>query len=447
MVCLLWGLLFTLVTPPFQAPDEPEHLFKMWNYTQGSVNYKLQDNWVGNNVPVSFAKIYYFYNQYRWTYKKIPLKETKYISTFKLDKNEQMFLRYNAPAYTPLSYFPAFLVLWVLKLLNIAPLLMTYLMRICFLLIYTALGYLAIKTTPCKKWMFFIMQTLPLLLVQAASINTDALFFGIIFVFYAYTLKLRFEESPNSSSEKITNKQICIWGALSVFITLLKFAYSPLFLLYFLIPKEKTECEKNYYRNFLILVVLNLLAIGLFMICVTGDNGYREFSYNKNISTSLVLADILRHPSDLLYAFFVTTKMYLKMNFYYTNMISSIGTTLAAIPMFATNSYWFLLLLSAFYKEDKETDMVLSLKEKFLMSGMILLCYALVLTSVYLVYQHYPFISAMQGRYLTPLLPAALLLFGFKKLKFNYKFVPAAIFFVSQFLLVVTLTCYIIMFY
>lgn len=437
---MFWGLLFTLITPPFQAPDEPEHMFKMWGYTQGSINYKLQDNWVGTYVPVGFAKMYYLYTPYRENFKKVPFEQTQYISTLKLEKNKQIFLRYNAPAYTPLSYFPAFLVLWVLKLLNIAPLLMTYLMRICFLLIYTALGYLAIKTTPCKKWIFFIMQTLPLLLTQAASINTDALFFGIIFVFYAYTLRLRFDKSI----ENISNKQICIWSGLASAICLLKFAYAPLLLLYFLIPKEKTECEKKYYTNFLLILLVNFIILLFFSASVLTNTGYRMALY-ATISNKQIIMEILTKPFEYLGAVLYSTKIYFENKLFSYEVITSFGTAMTV------NLYWLLLLLSVLYKQDEpkctSEGISFNIKSKAVLLTVIVTTYLAVLTSVYVLWQHFPFIRGMQGRYLTPVLPAFLLLLVFNKISLKNRFIPWVIVLVSQFLLFITILRFINNFY
>ena len=62
--CLFWGLIFVIVNPPFQAPDESEHFFKMWGYTQGTLRHTIKDGWAGIEIPKSIEKIYSFYSQY-----------------------------------------------------------------------------------------------------------------------------------------------------------------------------------------------------------------------------------------------------------------------------------------------------------------------------------------------------------------------------------------------
>ena len=442
-VCLFWGLLFAVLTSPFQAPDEPEHFFKMWGFTQGTLKYQLKDNWVGVYAPKNLVEIYKIYNQYRWTYKKIPTEVNFYMSKVPLDRQDKVFFKYNAPEYTPLSYFPSFLVLWVLKLLNVAPLVMTYLLRVSFLLTYIALGYVALKIIPCKKWMLFLVQTLPIVLSQSASINTDAIFFGIVFIFFAYTLKLAFDENI----KKIDKKEIVIWGILGVLVSILKFAYAPLLLFYFIIPKEKFENTKNYYKNFLFVLILQLLVLFLFSYCVMSKDVYRSEYYGINTKTSIIFWEMIKHPFEHLYGILYTTVMYIRMNFYYTNTISSIGTTFTTIPLFATNLYWFLLILSGVYSPLGEKKYFTNWKNNLIITVSLVFVYCMIVTSIYLVYQHYPFMRGMQGRYLTPLLPFLLLLLSFKNFRLENKIIPACIFVVSQFLLGVTLICYVVKFY
>ena len=192
---LLWGLIFLIVNPPFQAPDEPAHFFKMWGYTQGTLRHTIKAGWSGTELPESIERIYKFYSQYVYTNKKIPLIETVKYSKLPLNKDNKVFVKFIPTSYTPLSYFPSFIVLWVMKFLSIKPLLMMYILRFCSLLVYLSLTYFAIKITPCKKWLFLFFSLLPVNVYQAAAISTDGITLGVIMLFAAYTLKLAFDDS------------------------------------------------------------------------------------------------------------------------------------------------------------------------------------------------------------------------------------------------------------
>lgn len=41
VLSLIVGLFYLVINPPFQAPDEAQHMFKMWGYTQGTLRFKV----------------------------------------------------------------------------------------------------------------------------------------------------------------------------------------------------------------------------------------------------------------------------------------------------------------------------------------------------------------------------------------------------------------------
>ena len=51
----------------------------------------------------------------------------------KLEKDKTSFYVFTPTSYTPVSYFPIFLILWAMKLVSVPPLIMLYIMRLCSL--------------------------------------------------------------------------------------------------------------------------------------------------------------------------------------------------------------------------------------------------------------------------------------------------------------------------
>ena len=47
-ICLIFGLFFVFFNPPFQTPDEAQHFFKMWGFTQGTFNFKVLNGYSGD---------------------------------------------------------------------------------------------------------------------------------------------------------------------------------------------------------------------------------------------------------------------------------------------------------------------------------------------------------------------------------------------------------------
>lgn len=410
--CLLWGMLFLLVNPPFQSPDETEHLFKMWGYTEMSYNYKIKDGWRGQTLPESFAAMHKVYDAYRMSNNPVPFDVTLKASMLPLDKNNTEFLRFTPSSYTPVSYFPSFIVLWILKLINAAPLFMMYVLRFCSLLVYLALCYFAIKITPVKKILFFICTMMPVCVYQAASISTDGVTFGVIFLFLAYTFKLAFDDTV----EKINGKNLFYLGGLVVLIGILKFSYLPLCLVYFLIPQNKFDSFNTYLKSFALVLVISAVVSLIVVLPAVGSKGLIRYNYeNHLLSSSEVIKNIILHPVVYLQNVLKTIRHL--AYFMSQNVISSIGVTFAMIPPVISYFYWFLIFAGGYFYEKNEEFLRIDFIQKILVGAGVIFSFLIMITAVHIIYQTKGYILGLQGRYLTPLIPFAMLLFANKFVK------------------------------
>ena len=433
VICLLWGVIFLFINPPFQAPDEFEHFFKMWGYTQGTLRHEIQGGISGLELPESFVKLYDFYDYYRRIDTKLPFEATAQAGNIALEKGKTEFLSFNPSSYTPLSYFPSFIVLWFLKIFSIKPLMMLYIMRFCSLLVYLALCYCAIKITPCLKWTIWMFSLLPVNIYQAAAVSVDGLTFGLIVLFFAYTLKLAFDENIKN----IDIKRILLWGIMFAYICILKYAYFPLIVVYFLIPAEKFSSKKTYFKYLSIVAGICFGLICVFLSAVMSTPVLNEHTKTFLINDKIdLIKQIILSPFDYLKKVLVST--YILRGFLYRNIISSVSVFFKMIPFFAVNIAYISLILSVFYKTVKEQACKISLKQKGLIVAAILVSYLLIVTSVYLIYKSQTYIVGIQGRYLTPLILFGLIVFAFPKFNISNKIVPVFLFFVSQFLLLCT---------
>ena len=441
VICLFWGLVLLITNPPFQAPDEFAHFFKMWGYTQGTLRYQIKDGWTGIKISKNMKEIYYAYAKHVYSSEKIPLYKTITYSKLPLEKQEQHFVKIDPSSYLPISYFPSFIVLWLLKLFNVKPLCMMYILRFCSLLVYLSLMYGAIKITPTHKWLFLIFALLPINVYQAASISTDGITYGAIGIFIALTLKL----ASDGTITKLNKFHIFVWIFLITCIGLLKFAYFPLILLYFLIPTKKFKDKKTYYTNFLLTLAINIVIIIAFLLFSMHKPGMTEHVYNNQLLPSYeMIKKILSSPLQYI-KLVISSTWYLK-NFFFYNTISSVGGNLVMLPPFLLNLTWFILFVSAFCNKTNKEITALNFKNKELIVISIILSYLLIVTAIYIIYQTQPYITGIQGRYLTPFILLFLLLFDSKKGYISNKIIPILLTLISQVLLLLT-TIIIFMYY
>ena len=161
IICTFWSLLFAFFNPPFQAPDEPEHLYKIYGMSQGSWSFKkltqpIYENGEyigtvtksGNIFPNGLIDASLVtYDLHFSPYKKTSFQETREIAKIKLQKETQYFMNYGVPAYTPISYMPSVIFVWLLSLFNTTPFVILMVARLCSLFTYLIFGYYAIKIT------------------------------------------------------------------------------------------------------------------------------------------------------------------------------------------------------------------------------------------------------------------------------------------------------------
>ena len=112
ILCLLWGLIFLVVSPPFTGADECSHFWKIYLVSQGragsqkltsaAVNGILRDKVYvqsGAYVPMGMYKAGYKNIRTRWRdFEKTNLEETKEILSYPLEKDHLVFNSFPVPS-------------------------------------------------------------------------------------------------------------------------------------------------------------------------------------------------------------------------------------------------------------------------------------------------------------------------------------------------------------
>lgn len=145
---LLFGMLYAIITPPFQSVDEANHFLRSYAITEGQIVSTKQDTAVGSVLPASLLQLV---KKFQYLEKDITkqtsFKEIK--NSFAINNNSKIFTTYpNTALYSPAAYIAQSAGILCGKILHTAPLSMFYLARIFNLILYCILGYYAIKCTP-----------------------------------------------------------------------------------------------------------------------------------------------------------------------------------------------------------------------------------------------------------------------------------------------------------
>lgn len=449
--CFFWGMLFLIINPPFQANDEPEHMYKMYGFTQGTLNFQKKtvggETQKGLILPNNLVSV--AHQEMRLVMhplKKTSLSETKMLSKMPLNPQAKSFKSFHLPAYTPVSYFPEFVVLWVMKLINIAPISMMYVLRFCTLLTYLSMIYFAIKITPVKKWLFFAAAVVPQAIYLASAVNTDAIVTGFAFLATAYILYLAYDKSI----EKITTRQMVTVGLFLTLVNICKFPYIVICLLLLIIPKEKFFSSKSRFLFLLSVFLLNcaidFMLVGSALILL---NGEATTNSAGSVPAAMVVQAILYKPVQ--YAQFLFANFILGGDYYVQGIFALFGWSDIAVPAWVIHFYIILLIACGFVNDKNEPEMKLSVSRKTVLILIIVLmtlitaftCFVLLSENTVhglTIYRG----KLFQGRYWIPLLPIFALIFNCAKCRFNlkwFKFVTINLFNFLMFVCTIIILC------
>lgn len=425
---LFWGILFLIINPPFQASDEASHMFRMYGLSEGSMNIQKKnvagEIQAGLILPVNLVLISMQNHDMIYNTKvKTTFANTKKLFKIPLEPKKKAFCAFAVPYYTIISYFPAFIILWLMKLLNFTPILMMYALRFCTLLTYLTLIYFSIKITPIKKWLFFSASIVPVAIYFASSVSTDAIVTGIAFLALAYTFYLAFENSV----QRITLKQITVLASLLTLLSICKFPYITACLLIFIIPSDKFKNIKSRFSCFNYVLLINIfidVAIIGSTLLMSQDTVSINSNYNLPITKTLEL--VLTNPmffANLLYKNFILNGFY-----YVQGAFGLFGWGNIAVAPWIIYLYLIMLGACGVINDKNEQEFKITLWQK-LIFALIFILMTLITAFVGLAVFGKPFgpeififqAKLFQGRYWVPLLPLIFLIFNNNRARYNLK--------------------------
>ena len=429
--CLFWGILLVFINPLFQGFDESEHFYKIYAFSDGTLNFKKITSYTdgifmfkdpktfsAQIIPVSIVRIaveskalnpYIDENKIKHPPNKIKFSTIKQQSQYNLDKNFKTLVVHMIPSYTIVSYLPHTILLTLMKQLDTKPVFMIFLLRLCSLFLYTALIYTAIKITPVKKYLFLLLSITPLSIYLGSVISTDHLVIGLSFLLIAYILKLKYD----NNIKNITKKEIIFFSSLIFLLCVCKFTYLPMILLFFILPKEKFANPRKRITSFCLIFLLCVLWISSYVLynihIFSGTFSY----YYKNTTEGLI--SIFTQPSNYLISIIKT--IVINSNEYIQRTFCDFGFSDTQIHSCIIYAFIALIAFNVLFTDKQKAPF--NIKEKLIFVFIILSVLILTLTANYIIFVLSPegLIAGFKGRYLIPVLPLFFMLFDNDKLK------------------------------
>ncbi len=422
ILALVFGLVLVFITPPFQVPDEDQHIYR--SYQLAEFNIFQYDS----SVPNSLVKLFGNFSRMNSN----PLEKTsigEILSQKKVELNPQDRSQPFVPKYI-FPYLPQALGVFIGKTLDCSPILFLYMGRALNLLFSVGLIYLAIRITPFFKWIFLLLGLMPMTLFLCASLSKDAMIISLAFLLIALFLRFAYDHQ-----KKISTKDLVILFAISFLVATTRSIYAILIGMYLLIPLYKIGSLKKYIIIFMGLIITVFLAtqIGalkplfqpkaavsalpvinltlppsilsppaLTLIGNFNQSDLPQIPEGINFigQTHFILNNPIQYLGIMLNSLFIT-----KRTLYLDSFIGILGWLNQPLPKWHINLYLGILLITAFLYYNKKIE--IRLTDKLIILAMFITGVILIETGLYLTWtpvgQNY--IEGVQGRYFIPYAP------------------------------------------
>ena len=389
---VLVGSLSLMIQPILNVPDEVAHFARAESVSRGNIIVDSEQT------------------EYETIQSVLDLRDnvkTPYISsTIKEQKIDYTAAKIGHIAASNASflYFPQAIGILIAKILRLDVMWMLWLARFGNLLCYSISIGLALRITPKLKFVLFFIATLPMSIQQAASCNPDAIINASAILLIAYFLHLYC-----SKEKKITWKQIIIFFALSVIMTVSKVTNIFIAGLILLLPAEKfVHRKKAILMKCLIIGCVVVVGASFYLYTISFPTSYEHLVYLQSVNADS--SKQIQYIIGNFMSWFLKFVAALTNEFpQYINMLGEFGWLeygCSLIPLVAT----FLFGKICF----QESGIFINKINKVLLFLMVAGIYAVTCLAMYISWTPVGSseILGVQGRYFIPMFALASLLFA-----------------------------------
>lgn len=397
ILILVIGIALIFITPVGANYDEDTYMARIWEMGLGHVipnSYLSQDA----NFPNGFISISY---RRQLNLPVVRLEDIKQQMQQKIDWGNTVAVNTRAVYFPTLFAIQAVLIRFFGTFLNLPIAMLYYIMRLSYLIIYCLLVYFTIRVLPFGKWAFGTITIAPMCLIQAASVSSDSIIFGIAFLFIAWIVRL-----SNKSIETFSKKDLLVTCLLILAVGTLKPNTIFLLPLLFIIPAYQFRKNKRWVPILLAVLASIVISLGWSYIA-------SKYFMSRDDSGVDSIAQFL--------SFFSNPLFFIK-NFWYTLSSNLLPFYKQAVGI-AGYGYWFLpkliywlfpaSIVLALFSEPAKVN--LSVKQRVWFGVIGLLNFLMVFVIFFIVETPvgYHGIWGVQGRYFTLFFPLLVIPFMF----------------------------------
>ncbi len=284
VLVLIFGVLFSLITPILDSPDEAKHCAKAFIMVNGDFVTSVADG--GGHLAAGYQAINDNSMQTiaENTLRGIPFTAQSTLETWGSD---QFFL----------GYIPQTVGLWCARLFHADLLGAFYMGRIFNVLFYAICAFFAVKIAPKFKLFLAVVALMPMSLMIAGTYNSDGMIYGLSLLLGAYFIDLFFNRKY-----RISWKHILLFMLLATVICMKKYNLVLLAFLPFFIPAARYKDRKTKWLGAAaVAVVAVIVTAALYLLNETlGTDGTASALTGMNergASVGAQIAWMLQNPA------------------------------------------------------------------------------------------------------------------------------------------------------
>lgn len=388
------GLLFALLTPPFQAPDEPVHFLRAYQISEGDL---FADGPTGALLPASLQAAVERFDHLPF-HPEARVAPGEIAAAFgqplAAERRASTWLG-AAAAYTPVPYLPQATGALAGRALGLPPVAILYLERLANLAACLLLAWTAVRLAPFAAWPLALIALLPMAAFLRGSASADALVGAGGLLAAAALLAVAF------GPEEGRGRAWALFAAGSAVLVLSKGAYVLLPLAVLAVPPSRLgprRREAAVYAG-----VLLLVAAGLAASLWTARRGIASLRPDAVVTSGEQARTMMADP--LAFLALAGSDYVMHAPRYAAQAVGNLGWLDTPLPVPLLAGYALLLLGVALAGGSREVAVPARLR--LLLAALAALSLLLVSVALYVTWTPAGAagIEGIQGRYLIPLAP------------------------------------------
>lgn len=287
----VFGTAFAVGMPPCQTPDEPSHFFRAYRVSEGRLNVRKVGEWGGGTVPVSVSRIAEGFTELPFHPERhTSVNNVTALLSLPLAPKDRVFRNLPGSAYYSfVPYLPQAAGMAVARWAGCGPLPIFYAGRLANLAVAVVLVFWTVRLTPVFPLVFGLVALLPITVHQFASHNPDASTIAVALLLLAVVFRLALGGLDPSPPRLVRG-----FAALAVWLTLCKFPYAALALVYLAVPARRLGGFRPYaYVGATVFFVTVALAA---MLTQLKNNAPDRLSNHPDVSITKQVEQIRARP-------------------------------------------------------------------------------------------------------------------------------------------------------